>query len=215
MKTILAILILNLFLISEVSADPGASHILKARIKLDDKEYVGYFNVWGYLYLEKDSLTSWTKDISKFTYQVKKWIYGDSLKFYSEIIKLKDYDLVLYPTDKLTILNKNSIKEIYPLDLINCPVGMGSYSRITSSDNKWLLNTVIAEESFYIENGAACDYTVLYFNKPDSLTTKLVKAFESELQEEANLGTNRYKSWIIILDRLRDLKVIIFSNCAT
>jgi hypothetical protein len=57
-----------LFAAPNLFGDPGSSHIIRAKMTLKGKEYVGYFKVWGYLYLTKDSLNY---DPSKFTRQAK------------------------------------------------------------------------------------------------------------------------------------------------
>jgi hypothetical protein len=215
MTKVFSILTLLFLLTLDLSADPGTSHVLKAKIKCNDKVYIGYFNVWGYLYLHEDSLKSWTKDTGKFTNHVKNWIYGDTLRLFSEIIELKDYNLILYPIDKLTKLDKNSIQDIYPIELIHTVAGQSSYSRVTSSDSIWILTDVIYKDTFYIEGGAACDFTVLYFQIPENSTRDLIKSFEKELREESRHGENRYEKWITILDELKDLRVIVFRYCST
>src|SRR5688572_27991469 len=48
--------------------DSGTSHIIRAKIIFQGKEHVGYFKVWGYLYLTSDSLKY---DVPKFTRQAK------------------------------------------------------------------------------------------------------------------------------------------------
>jgi hypothetical protein len=87
-----------LFIVAQNAfADPGTSHIIKAKIIFKGNERVGYFKVWGYLYLTNDSLTY---DVPKFTRQAKNWVYGDTITFYSEIFFIKDRDLTILRVDK-------------------------------------------------------------------------------------------------------------------
>src|SRR5688500_1737695 len=115
-----------LFLVVQTAfADPGSSHILKAKIISKGDERVGYFKVWCYLYLTNDSLTY---DVPKFTRQAKSWVYGDTITFYSEMFFVKDSDLTVLPVDKSIRVCKNDIGKIYPLALIEHNRWVGSYT---------------------------------------------------------------------------------------
>lgn len=191
--------------------DPGTSHIIKAKINFQGKEHVGYFKVWGYLYLTNDSLTY---DVSKFTRQVKSWVYGDTIEFYSEIILLKDWDLTLFPVDKCMRVNKNQVKEIHPLELIEYNRWNSSYTPVQSTDKEWILNRVQAEGEMIVEADELCTYSVLYFKEPDSISKELVKALESDIRKGFASGRDNYTTFTQLIEQLRKLKVMIFIHCS-
>jgi len=121
---------------------------------------------------------------------------------------------MMFPVDKKRPFNKHLLTQIYPIELITDVPGRGSYSQVTSSDAAWLLSPIHTRRSFGIDNGAACDYTVLYYNKPTKETITLVKAVESELRKGATTGVFRHDVLSRYLEKLRTLKVIIFSDCS-
>lgn len=162
---------------------------------VDNMEFTGYVRVWGYLYLQKDSLKSWSHNPTAFANEVKGWIYGDTLTLYSEIIQQKNINFIFYPIDKKQQFSKSLVTQIYPIDLIEENIGRGSYSQISSTDKDWLLSEIHTQQSFYIESGAACEYTVLYYNEPDNEAIALVNKVEAELRKEALTGTSAYEVW--------------------
>jgi hypothetical protein len=192
-------------------ADPGTSHIIKARIILQGKEHVGYFKVWGYLYLTNDSLKY---DVPKFTRQAKSWVYGDTIKFYSEIISLKDHDLMIFPVDKFMSININHIKQIYPLELIGHNPWNSSYTAVRSEDKQWIFDRVKTEGEMIIESDELCTYSVLYFKEPDTVSTDLVRSLESEIKKGFASGKDNSADTAPLVEQLRKLKVMILTHCS-
>lgn len=200
-----------LLLSQNAFGDPGTSHIIKAKISIQGKEHVGYFKVWGYLYLTIDSLKY---DVPKFTLQAKSWVYDDTIKFYSEIIFIKDRDLMIFPVDKFIRINKNHINTIYPLELIEDNRWISSQTKVRSIDKEWIFNRVRAEEKMVIEADELCTYSVLYFDKPDSKAIKLVRALESEIKKGFASGRDNSADRAPLIEKLRELKVMIVNHCS-
>lgn len=210
-RSVFCILTFSLFT-TLAFADGGSAHVIKARVTVDKKEYVGYFQVAGYLYLNMDSLKSWTNNVTGFTKRAKEWIFGDTLVLYSQIIQVKNAGLILYPTDKRTKFSKHRVAQIYPLELIDDITGRSSHARVTSSDATWLLAPIHTQEYFDAGN-EFCGFTVLYFSVPNKETRTLVKAVESEMRKEVN-DPGRYQVWLKHVNKLKTLKVIVFGDCS-
>ncbi|MEJ1239693.1 hypothetical protein WBG78_16270 [Chryseolinea sp. T2] len=201
-----------LFLLAQNAfADVGSSHIIKAKVIFKGKEQVGYFQVWGYLYLTEDSLNY---DAPEFTRKVRNWVYGDTIKFYSELIFVKDCDLTILPVDKFIRINKNDISKIYPLSLISDNQWYFSYTRLRSSDRGWVLGRVRAEQQMIVKESELCTYSVLYFSDPDSISNDLVKRLQTEVTKEFATGKENSTNIEPLLAKLRELKVVILMHCS-
>lgn len=201
-----------LFLTAQITfADPGTAHIIKAKITVKGKEHVGYFTVVGYLYLTKDSLSY---AIPKFTQQAKSWVYGDTIAFYSEIFFIKDLDLTVRPVDKCLRVHKNDIAKIAPLELIEFNRWVWTSAPLRSTDKQWILNPVKQKAEMHIERDGLCEYSVLYFNEPDTESVNLVKELELSIREsfESNEDTSaRYRP---LIEKLRKRRVVILLHCS-
>jgi hypothetical protein len=201
-----------LFLVVQSAfADPGTSHIIKAKIILKGKESVGYFMVWGYLYLTNDSLAY---DVPKFTRQAKSWVYEDTITLYSEMFSIKDRDLTVLPVDKSVRICKNDIDKIYPLALIEHNRWVDSYTRLQSVDKEWIFGRADSEKPMIIEGDELCAYTVLFFKKPDSVTVKLLRDLELTIEKGFASGKDNSADIYPLLEELRRQKVLILTHCS-
>lgn len=192
-------------------ADPGTAHIIKAKIVFEGKERVGYFKVWGYLYLTNDSLSY---DVPKFTRQAKSWIYGDTITFYSEMFYVKHHDLAALPVDKSIRICKNAIDKIYPLALIEYNPWISSYTRLQSLDKEWVIGPTQKERQMIIERDELCTYAVLYYNEPDGVTVKLVRALEHTIEKGFASGKDSSDEIDQLIEQLRRRKVLILTHCS-
>ncbi|HEY5824590.1 MAG TPA: hypothetical protein VIT44_09500 [Cyclobacteriaceae bacterium] len=198
-------------LVQNAFGDPGTSHIIKAKISFQGEEHVGYFQVWGYLYLTSDSIKY---DVQKFTHQAKGWVYGDTINFYSEIISMKDRDLIIFPADKFMRISKKNIKAIYPQELIRHNQWNYCYTRVQAIDREWIFNCVQTEREMIIQGDDLCTYSVLYFKKPDSVSTDLVRVLESEIRKGFTSGKDNSANTTPLIDQLKKLKVLILTHCS-
>jgi|JI102314A2RNA_FD_contig_31_8350962_length_2110_multi_4_in_0_out_0_2 hypothetical protein len=192
-------------------ADAGSSHIIKAKIIFKGKENVGYFKVWGYLYLTKDSLTY---DVPKFTRQAKSWVYEDTITFYSEMFFVKDLDLTVLPVDKYIRICKNEISKIIPLSLIEHNRWVNSYTQLRSKDKEWIFGHTQSEKKMIIEGDELCTYYILYFQEPDSVTAKLVRELEFTIEKVYGSGKDNSADIDPIREQLRRYKVLILKHCS-
>ena len=210
MKKVLWISVLFL-LVQSAWADPGTSHIIKAKITFKGKERVGYFVVWGYLYLTNDSLSY---DVPKFTQQAKRWVYGDTILFYSEMFFIKAQNLTVLPLDKSIRVYKNDISKIIPLALVEHNRWVASYTKLQSIDKEWIFGSTHSERERVIKDDALCTYSVLYFTAPDSATVKLVIDLERTIEKDFESGNDNSVEIERLIEQLRKRKVLILTHCS-
>jgi hypothetical protein len=205
-------LLIFFFVVQGALADTGAAYVIKAKINFQGKEHVGYFKVWGYLYLTNDSLKY---DIPKFTRQAKSWVYDDTISFYSEIILMKDRDLIIFPADKFIRVSKKLIKTIYPLELIVHDSMNSCYTKIKSKDKEWIFNPVQMEDKMIMLHGDdLCRYSVLYFKKLDKVSADLVRILKLEMEKGFASGKDNSSDIAPLIEQLRELKVIMLTHCS-
>jgi hypothetical protein len=217
MRKLLICLPLLLFATASFADIPKIFHVIKASIKTNNKNYVSYALIIGEFAFHDDSLLheykSNPKEFTKIIQNRRRQDNYDSLSLYAQIFKIKNQDVVLLPEDRETKIAWKDVKEI---DLIEYLSGYYTgplvYSETISSDSVWLTWKVTYTEQVKDESGM-CYYTALYFNKPDTVSKRVVKA-APHMISKFHTGELSEKERIQFRKRLRKLRIVIFGMCS-
>lgn len=218
MKKYLPLLFLILC-ISVAAADvPKVFHVIKARVKTQDKDHLTYVLVIGELNYYDSLLNIYKRNPKVFTERIKEMALGirDSISLYSQIFHVPGEKLILLPKDKET---KIALKEIQTIDLLeyyNSEYSGGQvYNYVLSSDSAWVSWEVSEKDYFETVGGSGiCGFTMLYFNKPDNTSKKVVKNFEALIRkrEEKSMKVPEAE-FDKIKERLRKLRIVVLYYC--
>jgi hypothetical protein len=210
-----------LFLVSFISvahADvPKVFHVIKAKIKSNNKSYVTYALVVGELNHYDSMIRVYKKDSKRFTLEVKQlMIWNDSLSLYSKIFRVKEKNLILLPKDKESKISLMEIQDIVLIEYFPSEYAGGQvFTNVLSSDSTWVSWKVSQTENFGTTGDSGiCGFTVLYFNKPDNISKAVVKTFESTIRDREEKSIRISEEEIdIIKERLRKLRIVVLYYC--
>lgn len=212
MKKYLPILFLVL-LISAAHADvPKVFHVVKVKIKSSNKSFVTYALVIG----ELNNYDSYKKSSKIFTEEVKRlMIYHDSLSLYSQILHVREKSLILLPKDKESKVALKEIQDITLMEYFPSEYAGGQvFTNVLGSDSTWVSWRISQTETFEtLGISGACGFTILYFNKPDNISKRVVKILESTIRDREKSIPISKEEIEKIKERLRKLRVVVLYYC--
>lgn len=206
-------------LISVAHADePKVFHIVKVKIKSNNKSYVTYAVVLGELNQYDSMINLYKKDSKRFTKEVKRLMdQYDSVSLYSQIFRVKEKSLILLPKDKGSKIALNEIEDLTLMEYLPSNDADGRVStNVLSSDSTWVSWKVSQTEHFGTAGTSGiCGFTMLYFNKPDDISKAVVKNFESIMRGREDESIRPSEEEIDkIIERLRKLRIIVLHYCS-
>jgi hypothetical protein len=217
MKKYLPLLFLVLF-ISVAHADvPKVFHVIKAKIKSNNKSYVTYALVVGELNHYDSLIKVYKKDSKRFTEEVNRLMnHYDSISLYSQIFRVREKNLILLPKDKESKIALTEIQDIALMEYFPSAYAGGQvFTNVLSSDSTWVSWKISQTEYFETVGGSGvCGFTMLYFNKPDNISKAAVKNFESIIRGREEKFIHISKEEIDkIKEQLRKLRIVVLYHC--
>jgi hypothetical protein len=211
-------LLLLILTISTARADvPKVFHVIKAHIKANNQSYVTYALVVGELNYDDSIVRVYKNDSKVFTDKVKQlMISHDSISLYSHVFQVKEKGLILLPRDKQSKIALQEIQNIILLEYLPSEYSGGQvFTNVFSSDSTWVSWKISQINHFSTQGGSGiCGFTLLNFNKPDRVSTSVVKRFEAIIrdQEEKSIPISE-EDIEKIKERLRKLRIVVLYYC--
>ena len=179
-----------LFVLTAHASGEKTEHVVKVKVKWNNKIFVSYALVKGEFFYYSDSLLQVYRTSPKiFTKAVNDAMnihQVDTISFYSQVYQIKEEGIILLPKDKELKIARSQIEEMEFIKYLPSEHWEEQvFSEILSSDSTWL-SWKIADKEFFSSGGTSgmCGHTIFYFNKPDDASHALVKRFRAAVDRE-------------------------------